>query len=69
MRFASTREIAVKAATNKTYVREAVAAEKGRAEGRDEAHKNFPVPEELREKFRIDPRFNRLSSIFPWYSL
>src|SRR5437868_14822379 len=58
MKFTSTKEIATKAATIKAYVREAVAAEKAgmRVETKPP---EFPVPEELKEKFRDDPRFKR----------
>ena len=58
MKFTSAREIAVKAATIKAYVREAVAAEK--AGSRVETKPlELPVPEELKEKFRRNPRFKR----------
>ncbi|HUL92030.1 MAG TPA: DUF1801 domain-containing protein [Burkholderiales bacterium] len=58
MKFTSAREIAVKAATIKAYVREAVAAEKAglRVETKP---LELPVPEELKEKFRRNPRFKR----------
>jgi uncharacterized protein YdeI (YjbR/CyaY-like superfamily) len=58
MKFTSAREIAAKAATIKAYVREAVAAEKA---GRRVETKplEIPVPEELKQKFREDPRFKR----------
>jgi uncharacterized protein YdeI (YjbR/CyaY-like superfamily) len=54
MKFTSANEISMKAATIKAYVREAVAAEKAGLKPRE-----FPVPEELKEKFRNDPRFKR----------
>src|SRR5207253_1309023 len=58
MKFTSAKEIATKATTIKAYVREAVAAEKA---GMKVATKppEFPVPEELKKKFRNDPRFKR----------
>jgi len=58
MKFTSASEIAAKAATIKAYVREAVAAERA---GRKVETKpsESPAPEELREKFRKDPRFKR----------
>ena len=58
MKFTSAREIATKAATIKTYLREAIAAEKA---GKKVETKPpvLPVPEELKEKFRKDPRFKR----------
>jgi uncharacterized protein YdeI (YjbR/CyaY-like superfamily) len=57
MKFTSAKEIATKAATIKAYVHEAVAAEK--AGMKVEAKPQFPVPEELKEKFRNNPRFKR----------
>lgn len=58
MKFTSAQEIAKKAATIKAYVREAMAAAKA---GRKVELKprELPVPEELKEKFRKDPRFKR----------
>jgi uncharacterized protein YdeI (YjbR/CyaY-like superfamily) len=58
MKFTSAKEIAAKAATIKTYLREAVAAAKA---GRKVEIKprTLPVPEELKETFRADPRFKR----------
>ena len=58
MKFISAREIAAKAATIKAYVREAMAVEKAglRVEKRTS---ELPVPEELKEKFRQEPRFQK----------
>ena len=58
MKFTGATEIAAKAATIKAYVREAMAAAKA---GRkvETKPREFPVPEELKEKFRRDPRFKR----------
>ena len=58
MKFTSAKEIAAKAATIKAYVREAIAAAKAgkKVETKPRA---FPVPDELKEKFRKDPRFKR----------
>jgi uncharacterized protein YdeI (YjbR/CyaY-like superfamily) len=58
MKFTSAQEIARKAATIKAYVREAMAAEQA---GRRVETKPLvvPVPQELNEKFRQDPRFMR----------
>ena len=58
MKFTSAKEIATKAGTIRTYVREAMAAAKA---GMKVATKprEFPVPEELKQKFRTDPRFKR----------
>ena len=53
MKFNSAREIATKAATIK-----AVAAEKAGMKVETKPTE-FPVPEELKEKFRNDPRFKR----------
>jgi uncharacterized protein YdeI (YjbR/CyaY-like superfamily) len=58
MKFTSAKEIATKAATIKAYVREAVAAEKAGMKVQTKP-RAFPVPEELRNKFRDDPRFKR----------
>jgi uncharacterized protein YdeI (YjbR/CyaY-like superfamily) len=58
MKFANAKEIAAKAATIKAYMREAIAAAKA---GKKVERKppEFPVPEELKQKFRKDPRFKR----------
>jgi uncharacterized protein YdeI (YjbR/CyaY-like superfamily) len=58
MKFTSASEIAAKAATIKAYVREAVAAAKAgmKVETKPRA---LPVPAELKEAFRSDPRFKR----------
>jgi len=58
MKFTSAVEIATKAATIKAYVREAVAAEKAGLKVETKP-REFPVPEELEEKFRKNPRFKR----------
>jgi uncharacterized protein YdeI (YjbR/CyaY-like superfamily) len=58
MKFTSTKEIATNAATIKAYVREAMAAEKAGMKVETKP-REFPVPDELREKFRDDPRFKR----------
>jgi uncharacterized protein YdeI (YjbR/CyaY-like superfamily) len=58
MKFTSTEEISVKAAIIKAYVREAIAAEKAGLKV-DTKPPEIPVPEELKEKFREDPRFKR----------
>jgi uncharacterized protein YdeI (YjbR/CyaY-like superfamily) len=58
MKFTGTKEIVAKAATIKAYLREAVAAAKAgmKVEAKP---RELPVPEELKEKFRNDPRFKR----------
>jgi len=58
MKFTSAKEIAVKAATIKAYVREAVAAEKAGLKVETKPSE-IPMPEELKVKFRKDPRFKR----------
>ena len=59
MKFTSAKEIAAKAATIKTYVREAIAVEKAGLRVKKKKTSDFPVPEELEERFRKDPRFKR----------
>jgi uncharacterized protein YdeI (YjbR/CyaY-like superfamily) len=58
MKFVSVEDIAKKTATIKAYVREAVAAAKAgkKIETKPRA---LPVPDELTEKFRSDPKFKR----------
>ena len=58
MKFTSTSEIAAKTATIKAYLREAVAALKAGRKVEIKPRK-FALPEELKEKFRNDPRFKR----------
>jgi uncharacterized protein YdeI (YjbR/CyaY-like superfamily) len=58
MKFASAGEIAKKAATIKAYLREAVAAAKAGLKVETKPPE-LPVPEELKDKFRNDPRFKR----------
>jgi uncharacterized protein YdeI (YjbR/CyaY-like superfamily) len=48
-----------KAPTIKAYVREAIAVEKAGLRMEPKKTLDFPVPEELRERFRRDPRFKR----------
>jgi uncharacterized protein YdeI (YjbR/CyaY-like superfamily) len=59
MKFTSAKEIAAKAATIKTYVREAIAVEKAGLRVQPKKTSDFPVPEELTARFRKDPRFKR----------
>ena len=56
MKFASAKEIAAKASTIKTYVREAIAAEKAGLRVQKKKTSDFPVPEELKEMFRKEPQ-------------
>src|SRR3569623_3155680 len=59
MKFTSAKEIAAKAATIKSYVREAIAVEKAGLRVAPKKTSDFPVPEELSARFRKDPRFKR----------
>ena len=59
MKFTSAKEIAAKAPTIKAYVREAIAVEKAGLRMKPKASSEYPVPEELRERLRKDPRFKR----------
>ena len=61
LKFTSVKEIVAKAATIKAYVREAIAAEKAglRVEMKT---REYPVPDELKAKFRKDPRFKKAFS-------
>jgi len=59
MKFTSVKDITANAATIKAYVREAIAVEKAGLRVKPKRTSDFPVPEELRERFRRDPRFRR----------
>lgn len=59
MKFTSAQDIAAKAATIKAYVREAIAVEKAGLRMKPKKTSDYPVPEELIERFRKDPRFKR----------
>ena len=59
MKFTSAKDITAKAATIKAYVREAIAVEKAGRRMQRRRTSDFPVPEELRQRFRRDPRFKR----------
>jgi len=59
MKFSSAKDITAKAATIKAYVREAIAVEKAGLRMERKKSSDFPVPEELTERFRRDPRFKR----------
>jgi uncharacterized protein YdeI (YjbR/CyaY-like superfamily) len=58
MKFTSAIEIAKKAAAIKTYVREAVAAAKAGMKVETKP-RVLPLPQELKKKFRSDPKFKR----------
>src|SRR5262249_29688468 len=59
MKFTSVKEIKAKAAHIKAYVREAIAIEKAGLRMRPKKTSDVPVPEELRQRFRTDPRLKR----------
>ena len=59
MKFTSAKDITAKAATIKAYVREAIAVEKAGLRMKPKTTSDFPVPEELSERFRREPRFKR----------
>jgi uncharacterized protein YdeI (YjbR/CyaY-like superfamily) len=59
MKFTSAKDIAAKAATIKSYVRAAIAVEKAGLRLKPKKASDFPDPEELKERFRTDPRFKR----------
>ena len=59
MKFTSAKEITANAATIKGYVREAIAVEKAGLRMEPKRTSDYPVPEELREQFRANPRFKR----------
>ena len=58
MKFESAQEIATKANTIKAYLREALAAAKAGLKVETKP-RELPLPEELKTKFRNDPRFKR----------
>jgi uncharacterized protein YdeI (YjbR/CyaY-like superfamily) len=59
MKFTSAKEVTAKAATIKAYVREAIAVEKAGLRIKPKKTSDYPVPDELRERFRKDARFKR----------
>src|SRR6476661_7339470 len=59
MKFTSAKDITAMAATIRAYVREAIAVEKAGLRLKPKRTLDFPVPEELSERFRKDPRFKR----------
>lgn len=59
MKFTSAKDITAKVATIKTYVREAIAVEKAGLRMKPKRTSDFPVPEELGERFRRSPRLKR----------
>jgi len=59
MKFTSAKDIAAKAKTIKAYVREAIAVENAGLRMKPKKTSDFPVPDELKERFRKAPRFKR----------
>src|SRR4029079_16694970 len=59
MKFTSAKEITARAAAIKAYVREAIAVEKAGLRMKPKTTSDFPVPEELTQRFRRDARFKR----------
>jgi uncharacterized protein YdeI (YjbR/CyaY-like superfamily) len=59
MKFTSAKDVTARAATIKAYVREAIAVEKAGLRMKPKRNSDLPVPDELRERFRMDPRFKR----------
>ena len=59
MKFTSVKDITAQASTIKAYVREAIAVEKAGLRMERNKTSDFPVPEELTERFRRDERFKR----------
>jgi uncharacterized protein YdeI (YjbR/CyaY-like superfamily) len=59
MKFTSAKDITACAATIKAYVREAIAVEKAGLRMKPKSTADYPVPEELTERFRQDARFKR----------
>jgi uncharacterized protein YdeI (YjbR/CyaY-like superfamily) len=59
MKFTSVQQITAKASTIKAYVREAIAVEKAGLRMDPKKSSDYPVPEELKERFRKDSRFKR----------
>src|SRR5581483_11417496 len=53
------KEITAKASIIKAYVREAIAVEQAGLRVKRKETSDFPVPEELKERFRKDARFKR----------
>jgi uncharacterized protein YdeI (YjbR/CyaY-like superfamily) len=58
MKFTGAKEIAAKASTIRAYVREAIAAAKAGMKVETKP-RELPVPDELKRKFRSDPKFKR----------
>jgi uncharacterized protein YdeI (YjbR/CyaY-like superfamily) len=59
MKFTGEREIAAKARMIKAYVREAIAVERAGLRMKPKKTSDFPVPDELKDRFRKDLPFKR----------
>jgi uncharacterized protein YdeI (YjbR/CyaY-like superfamily) len=59
MKFTSAKDITAKAAMIKAYLREAIAIANSGRRATKKTTSDVPVPEELSERFRCDPRFKR----------
>ncbi len=59
MKFTSVKDIRAKATTIKAYVREAIAVANAGLRMEPKKTSDFPVPEELKQRFRRDARFKR----------
>jgi uncharacterized protein YdeI (YjbR/CyaY-like superfamily) len=59
MKFSSVKDIMARATTIKAYVREAIAVEKAGLRMEPKRTSDLPVPKELTQRFRMDPRFKR----------
>jgi len=59
MKFTSAKEITANAAIIKAYVREAIAVAKSGLRVERKKTSDYPVPDELTERFRRDPRLKR----------
>ena len=59
MKFTSAKDITAKAATIEAYVREAIAVEKAGLRVKKRKTSDFPVPDELTDRFRRDAAFKR----------
>ncbi len=59
MKFTSAKDITARAATIKAYVRDAIAVDKAGLRMKPKTTSDYPVPEELSERFKKDARFKR----------
>jgi len=59
MKFTSAKDIIANTATIRAYVRDAIAVEKAGLRMKPKQTSDYPVPDELSERFRKDSRFKR----------